>query len=125
MTDKPDTSPEAESHRRTEWSEDRTLMASERTFNSALGTALGCLGVAIGLHAVFGTLEPTWAPKAVASLFLALSLLLVWSARARAVATRQRLSEHSARVEDRHSFTMISAAVTLGALATGAILWLI
>lgn len=123
MNDAPETPPE--DHLRTEWSEDRTLMASERTFNSALATALGCIGVAIGMHAVFGGTEPIWLPKSVASLFLAIALFLIWAARIRAVHTRQRLHEHSAFSEGGTAITITAALVTIGILAIGAILWLL
>ncbi|WP_322867134.1 DUF202 domain-containing protein [Aquicoccus sp. G2-2] len=109
----------------TAWAEDRTLMSAERTYNSALGAALGCVGVAIGLHAVFGTLTPVWAPKAVATLFLGISLLLIWSARSRAAQTHARLHQHDATPESARTMTMISLAVSLGVFAIGAIIWLI
>lgn len=114
----------AEEHR-TEWAEDRTLMASERTFNSALGTALGCIGVAIGLHAVFGALTPAWLPKSVATLFLALALLITWTARARAIHTRRRLRQHIAETEPPSTITAIALSVSLGTLVLDVILWLI
>ena len=123
MTDAPD--PTNASHLRTDWAEDRTLMAAERTFNSALGTSLGCIGVAIGLHAVFGTADPVWLPKSVATMFLAIALLLIWTARARAVHTRRRLHQHVAETEPPTAITAIALSVSLGILATGAILWLI
>jgi putative membrane protein len=123
MTDTPQ--PISTDHLRTDWAEDRTLMASERTFNSALGTGLGCIGVAIGLHAVFGAAEPAWLPKSVATLFLSVSLLLIWTARARAARTRKRLHEHMADSEGSDAMTVIAAMVTLGILAIGTTLWLI
>lgn len=52
--------------------EDRTSMANERTFSSWMGTGLG----AIGMKAVFGAFEPTWAAKAVASIFIAIAILI-------------------------------------------------
>lgn len=123
MTDTPEN--RAPDHLRTDWAEDRTLMASERTFNSALGTGLGCIGIAIGLHAVFGAAESTWLPKSAATLFLAIALFLIWSTRARAIRTRKRLHEHMANSEGRSAMTIIATMVSLGILAVGAALWLI
>ena len=69
---------------RTNWAEDRTIMANERTFSSWMGTGLGAIGVAIGLKAVFGAFEPTWAAKAVATIFLVTAVAIFWSAQRQA-----------------------------------------
>lgn len=113
----------SDSEKRTRWSEDRTLMSNERTFNSWLGTGLGCVGVAIGMKAVFGAFEPTWAAKGAASIFLLIAILLFWSARNQACATRQRLDDKDAKIRSGNSFTLVAALMILGTLATGGILW--
>ena len=64
------------SQHRTDMAEDRTSMANGRTFSSWMGTGLGAIGVAIGMKAVFGAFEPTWAAKAVASIFIAIDILI-------------------------------------------------
>ena len=64
------------SQHRTDMAEDRTSMANERTFSSWMGTGLGAIGVAIGMKAVFGAFEPTWAAKVVASIFIAIAILI-------------------------------------------------
>lgn len=79
---------------RTEWAEDRTILANERTFSSWIGTGMGGIGVAIGLKAVFGDFEPTWAAKAVATLFLVAAILVFWAAR------RQALKPMSAKTKE-------------------------
>ena len=56
-------------------------MANERTFSSWTGAGMGAVEVAIGLKAVFGAFEPTWAAKAVATIFLVTAILIFWSAR--------------------------------------------
>lgn len=111
--------------RRTYWAEDRTLMASERTFASWTGAALGCVGVAIGLQAVFRPAEPTWLPKIIALAFLLVALIFQWSARNRACATRDRLSENDVETGGSRSYTLIALLVTLAILGTGGTLWLI
>lgn len=84
---------------------------------------MGAIGVAIGLKAVFGAFEPTWAAKAVASLFLFAAILIFWSARNQACRTRARLNENDAEVQPDRNFTRLASVLTIGALATGAILW--
>jgi len=112
-----------DSKQRTLWSEDRTLMANERTFSSWMGTGLGSIGVAIAMKAVFGAFEPTWAAKLVASIFLLISILLFWSARNQARKTRAKLTDTDAETTSGRAFTMLATLMTIGTIATGAILW--
>ena len=109
--------------KRTEWAEDRTIMASERTFSSWMGTGLGAIGVAIGLKAVFGAFEPTWAAKLVASIFLAVAIAIFWSARTQACKTFARLSESDIEATPTRNYTFLAAVMTFAAFATGVILW--
>jgi len=108
---------------RTDWAEDRTIMANERTFSSWMGTGLGAIGVAIGLKAVFGAFEPTWAAKAVASLFLIAAIGIFWAARRQACKTLSRLRESDVEATPTRNFTLLAAVMTAAAVATGAILW--
>lgn len=108
---------------RTNWAQDRTIMANERTFSSWMGTGLGAIGVAIGLKAVFGAFEPTWAAKAVASIFLIAAIAIFWSARKQACKTLTRLRESDVEATPSRSFTLLASVMTFAAVATGAILW--
>jgi putative membrane protein len=67
---------------RTALAEDRTLLASERTFAGWTRTSLGCIAIGVGFHALFAKMHPPWIPKAIASLFLLLSVTIVWLAGA-------------------------------------------
>ena len=116
-------STEEKAETRTRWAEDRTIMANERTFSSWMGTGLGAIGVAIGLKAVFGAFEPTWAAKAVASLFLLIAIILFWAAQRQAKRTLERLSDNDAEAMPTKSFTRLAVLMTLAAVGTGAILW--
>jgi len=118
MTDK-----DQKAEKRTDWAEDRTIMANERTFSSWMGTGLGAIGVAIGLKAVFGAFEPTWAAKAVATLFLLTAIAIFWAARRQACKTLARLSERDVEATPTRSFTIIAAVLSFAAFATGIILW--
>jgi putative membrane protein len=109
--------------KRTDWAEDRTIMASERTFSSWMGTGLGAIGVAIGLKAVFGDFDPTWAAKLVASLFLGVAIAIFWAARNQACRTFQRLSESDIEATPTRNYTTLATVMTVAALATGVILW--
>lgn len=110
---------------RTDWAEDRTIMANERTFSGWMGTGLGAVGVAIGLNAVFREFEPTWAAKAVATLFLILAVVIFWSARHQAIKTFKRLHENDAEATPSRSYTLLAALMTIATSAVGIILWLL
>jgi putative membrane protein len=118
MTDK-----NKQSEKRTDWAEDRTIMANERTFSSWMGTGLGAIGVAIGLKAVFGAFEPTWAAKLVASIFIAVAIAIFWSARRQACKTLTRLNERDVEATPTRSFTLLASTMTVAAIGTGIILW--
>ena len=114
---------EKDSEQRTNWAEDRTIMANERTFASWTGTGLGAIGVAIGLKAVFGAFEPTWAAKAVASVFLITAVAIFWAAWRQACKTLQRLHERDVEAQSTGSLTFVAAALSVAAVGTGIILW--
>ena len=68
---------------RTDLAEDRTLMAIERTMASWMGSGMGLIGLGLGLRAIFGEFEPGWLPRAMATFFMILAIVLVISAKNR------------------------------------------
>lgn len=118
MTDR-----EEMAERRTNWAEDRTILANERTFSSWMGTGLGAVGVAIGLKAVFGDFEPTWAAKLVATVFLLVAILIYWTAARHARKTLDRLSDTDAEAVPSKNFRRLAAAMSIATVLTGAVLW--
>jgi putative membrane protein len=109
----------------TELAEDRTLLANERTFAGWMRTSLGCVGVAIAFNALFGEVSPIWVPRAIATLFLLLSILIAWSAQRRAAAVRRRLSAHVAEAQAPVNLAVIAAAISLGAVALALAFWML
>lgn len=108
---------------RTDLAEDRTLLANERTFSGWGRTAMASIGIAIGFNALFKPVEPTWIAKAIATVFLVLAIFLIIAAERRARAVNARLSAHGIVASPMLTFRVMSAAVTLGALALIAALW--
>ena len=108
---------------RTDWAEDRTLMANERTFAGWMRTGMACIGVALALQAIFGDFDPTWVPKLAANLFLFASVFIFWSACSAAVKTNRRMSEHEAEGLPCGRIKVLAMLMITGAFATGAILW--
>ncbi len=118
MTEKDDLA-----QQRTDWAEDRTILANERTFSSWMGTGMASVGVAIGLKAVFGAFEPTWAAKLVATVFLTAAIFIFWSARRQALKTFHRLKETDAEAQPSRAYTSLAVILTTATVLTGAILW--
>lgn len=108
---------------RTDWAEDRTILANERTFAGWMRTGMACLGVALGLKAIFGGFSPTWVPKLVANVFVVLAVFIFWAARNKSCQTAKRMNEHSTNPQPSGNMTLIAIVLTAGAIGTGALLW--
>jgi putative membrane protein len=123
MTD-PDTHLSEPARFRTDLAEDRTILASERTFASWLRTGLAAIGIALGFHALFGRIEPAWLPRAIATAFLAIAIIIFLAAERRACAVRARLHAHEVETI---KITRIRLITVVAVLATGALtagIWL-
>ncbi len=107
------------------WAEDRTILANERTFSAWMGAGMGAVGVAIGLKAVFRAIDPEWAGKSVATMFLLIAIIIFWTSRQQAVETYSRLTETDAEALPKKSFTMLATAMTIATVGVGAVLWAI
>ncbi len=110
---------------RTDWSEDRTILAVGRTFASWMRTGMASVALALGLKAVFGDFDPTWAAKAVATLFVALAIFVFWSAWLGACRANRRLNEHRTDSASNGTMTVIAAVLSVAAATTGVVLWLL
>ncbi|SDF07481.1 DUF202 domain-containing protein [Limimaricola pyoseonensis] len=111
--------------RRTDWAEDRTLLANERTFAGWMRTGMAALAVALGLKAVFGPFEPTWIAKAAATIFIVTALLIFAASAREARRAQSRITSHAAEAQSTRRMLVFAVLLSVGALATGAILWLL
>ena len=82
-------------HVRTDFAEDRTVLANERTFAGWMRSGLAAIGIALAFNALFGRLEPTWVPKSIATTFLAIAMLIFLGAERRACAVLAKLHAHN------------------------------
>ncbi|MBF9043231.1 DUF202 domain-containing protein [Rhodobacterales bacterium HKCCE4037] len=108
---------------RTNWAEDRTILANERTFAGWMRTGMASVAIAIGLKAVFGEFEPTWAAKALASVFIAIACYIFYTARQQASATLDRMNEHQAKAKPVRSMTLTAIFLSIGSIFVGVVLW--
>lgn len=109
--------------KRTDLAEDRNLMALERTFAGWLRTAFAAIGIGLGFRVLFGALEPSWLPKAIASGFILSGAWLAWNAQHRACETMSRLSAHKFDAIKGPNFRVLAYAVIAGALVLVGGLW--
>ncbi len=110
---------------RTDLAEDRTVLANERTFAGWMRTGMSAVGIALGLLALFGRMEPVWAPKAIATGFLLAAVYIFWSSERRAAAVVRRFEAHSIRELRPINLRVMAGIMALGAFALIAALWLL
>lgn len=110
---------------RTDWAEDRTIMANERTFAGWMRTGLACVGIGIGFNALFGKLEPGWAARAIASVFILAGLVLFWLARRSACAVQERMNAHAAAPLAARHLNVVAGLMGVGAFALLIGIWFI
>ena len=110
---------------RTDLAEDRTALANERTFAGWARTAMAAIGIGLAFNALFRAMEPTWAAKAIASVFILLAVFLIAMAERRACAVAARLDTHSVTEMNQRNIRIIAIAIGLGGLSLVAALWLL
>lgn len=110
---------------RTDLAEDRTALANERTFAGWARTAMAAIGIGLAFNALFNAMEPDWAPKAIASVFILLAIFLIYMAERRACAISNRLDTHSVKDMSTMNIRLIAVAIGLGATALIAGIWLL
>jgi putative membrane protein len=108
---------------RNELAEDRTILANERTFASWMRTSLACVAVGMGFQRLFPSIEPTWVPRAIATGFLLLAVLVVGLAQRRAAAVLRRLSAHTVVTAKAMNLGLFAALLSLGAVALTVTIW--
>jgi len=110
---------------RTDLAEDRTLLAHERSFAGWMRTGMAAIGIGLGFNALFGTMEPDWAAKAIATAFLIAAAYIFLSAERRARAALGRIDRHRVSVLQPLRIRLLAWLLTLLSLALAAALWLL
>jgi putative membrane protein len=110
---------------RTEWAEDRTIMANERTYAGWMRTGLAAVGIGLAFNALFSKLEPSWLPRALATLFILAGVLIFYLARNKACSVLARLSAHYAKPVPTRQISLIAILLSLASLALIVGIWMI
>ena len=116
MTDSP-------SPGRTDLAEDRTILANERTFAGWMRTGFAAVGIGVAFHVLFGEIEPPWVPRAIATVFLLLAILVVVLAASRATAVVRRLDAHVVETARVAHLRLIAACVVVATAALIGAIW--
>ncbi|NVD44688.1 YidH family protein [Qipengyuania atrilutea] len=121
--EKPDSNDLAQE--RTGLAEDRNIMAMERTFAGWIRTAFAAIGIGLAFKAVFGTFDPPWLARAIATMFIAAGGALAYLAQRRACDTMGRLRAHQMHRASSFNFRVLGFAVIVGSCALIAGLWIL
>lgn len=101
------------------------MLANERTFAGWLRTGLGCVAVGLAFQALFEKMEPAWVPKAIATAFIAIGILVFTLARRNACAVLRRIKPHEVKPVGAATLELTTWVLSLGAAALIAALWLV
>ena len=108
---------------RTDFAEDRTVLANERTFASWFRTGFASVAIGVGFQALFLKMEPSWVPKAIATLFLVLGIYVFVAAERRACQVLKRLSTHEVKEFSNSRLRIMVFVASAGVVALIAALW--
>lgn len=110
---------------RTNFAEDRTILANERTFASWLRTGFAGIGIGLAFNALFVRLEPSWAPRLIATAFLAIAIYIFVAAERRSCAVLSRLKPHTVTAAKSSNLRFITILSVLATFALIVAMWLL
>ena len=99
---------------RTDLAEDRTVLANERTFAGWLRTGLAAVGIGLGFNALFGKMDPTWLPKAIATCFIISRIVIFYLAERNSCSVLERLDAHSVQPFRRMNLRLVASLMGIG-----------
>lgn len=114
-----------EAQGRTGLAEERTILANERTFAAWMRTALAAIGVGLGFHALFNKLEPAWVPKAIATAFLLIAILVLVLAQRGSRRVLRKLRAEGTDEVPAVNLRLITATIVAATAALIAAIWLL
>jgi putative membrane protein len=125
LADRPDDIPPPLARLRTDFSEDRTVLANERTFASWIRTGFAGIGIGLAFNALFTRIQPEWVPKVIASVFLVIAIAIFITAERRACAVLHRLHAHQVATIKIINLRLITVAAVAATLALLGVIWLL
>lgn len=110
---------------RTDFAEDRTVLANERTFAGWLRTGYAGIGIGLAFNALFGRIEPGWIAKLIATGFLLIAVMIFIGAERRSCAVYARLETHKVQSVKLTNIRILAYASIAATLALIAAIWLL
>jgi len=110
---------------RTDFSEDRTVLANERTFASWIRTGFAGIGIGLAFNALFTRIRPEWVPKLIASVFLLIAVMIFIAAERRACTVLRRLHAHQVTTIKITNLRLITVAAVLATVSLLGVIWLL
>jgi putative membrane protein len=110
---------------RTSLAEERTVLANERTFAAWMRTGLAAIGVGLGFHALFNKLDPAWVPKAIATAFLLMAILILLLAERGARRVTRKLQAQGTEELPPVTLRLVAWTAVAAAAALIAAIWLL
>lgn len=110
---------------RTEYAEDRTVLANERTYAGWMRTGFTAIGIGLGFNALFNKMDPAWVPKAIATAFLLIGIVIFIGAERRACSIMSRLEVHQVETVRIRNLRLVTGAIVIATLALVAAMWLL
>ncbi len=108
---------------RTEYAEDRTLLANERTFASWMRTGYAAIGVGLGFQALFNRLQPEWLPRGIATIFFVSAILIFITAERRACTVLARLDTHAVKTAGHQQMRLLAYLSAAACAALTFVIW--
>ena len=108
---------------RTDWAEDRTILANERTFGGWMRTGLASIGIGLGFRALFRATEQDLLAKLAALLFVAIGILIFILAYRSSAKLLLRLNAHAAEPIPTTQMALVASLFSLGGILVGILIW--
>lgn len=112
-----------ESETRTDLAEDRTILANERTFAGWMRTGLAAVGIGLAFNAVFNKIEPAWMARAIASLFVAVGIVIFYVAQKKSCQVLERMDSHEIKPIETLNMRAIAGLMALASLSLLMAIW--
>ncbi len=112
-------------HVRTDFSEDRTVLATERTFAGWLRTGYAGIGIGLAFNALFSRIDPPWIPKLIATAFLLIAVTIFVAADRQASAVLSRLETHKVKSLNSATMRVVTIANVVATVALIGAIWLL
>ena len=110
---------------RTDLAEDRTILANERTFAGWFRTGFAGIGIGLAFNALFNRVEPPWLIRAIATIFLLISIGIFIAAERRACAVLGRLNAHKVVTVSIFWLRLMTIGAVVATTALTAAIWLL